>query len=372
MSATTEVELYQDRNPEAFAVSAIADGIRPHDIVDGWVGMLVQVDTLANAICDTAFVPKELKGKPAAIAACFLTGRELGIGPMASLKHIQIVEGTPSLSAEYKRARVLERGHEYRIVELTKLKCIIEGRRRGQREWTRFEYTITDARTARLVKSRGSWETRPKRMLLARASSDMCDAMFTDCVNGMATAELIAEELDPDQSPDLTPPAGADGDEKKTVRRRRKPRAVAPEPEIDEQPEQPEQPEPAGEDPELAEENWDDPAEEDWFDDEDEEPAVSEEPVSGEAMITAGQLTRLQAQAKNLRLSDEQRHRAASEITGRVIASFKALAEDEADEVIDIFAVAQRKDNPQAALKRLVASAVRDREEGIDDLDGDD
>ena len=84
-------------------------------------------------------------------------------------------------------------------------------------------------------------------------------------------------------------------------------------------------------------------------------------------MIEPGQITRLQAQAKALRLDDEQRHRAASEITGREIGTFKELTWDEAQEVINIFSVAQRKENPQAALKRLVASAVREREDAEED-----
>ncbi len=208
-------------------------------------------------------------------------------------------------------------------------------------------------------------------MLLARASSDMCDAIFPDCTNGMPTAELVAEEYEDGA---FNESGGSDmaalgSPEKKPVRRRRKTtRAAAPEPDLDEpkQAEQPEQPEP--DDPELRDENWDDPAEEDWIDDDPEgDVPGSEGAVEAEPMIEPGQITRLQAQAKALRLDDEQRHRAASEITGREIGTFKELTWDEAQEVINIFSVAQRKENPQAALKRLVASAVREREDADED-----
>lgn len=364
---STDLEVYQNNGiNHALAPQQVPQFISyepMRDVVDGWVVTLAQVDQLANAIADTDFVPQALRGKPAAITACFLTGRELGIGPMASLKHVQMVDGTPSMSAEYKRARVLERGHEYEILALTKTTCKMRGRRRGQKTWTEFEYTIADARTAGLVRARSNWVTRPKRMLLARCSSDMCDAIFTDATNGLPTAELIGEEL-AETGSDLTAPAGT-GSETGPVRRRRRTRAAAPEPDTDE-PEQAEQPEQASDDdPELQDEFWDDPEEEDWP----EEPEQGDggEVADAEPMIEAGQLTRLQAQAKALRLDDEQRHRAASQITGREIASYSDLTDGEAETIIDIFAVAQRKDNPQAALKRLVASAVRDREDGGED-----
>lgn len=367
--SSTEVAIRENGHAEPALAELLPYAQAPRDVVDGWVGMLVQVEHLANAIADTEFVPKELRGKPAAIAACFLTGRELGLGPMASLKHIQMVDGTPSMSAEYKRARVLERGHHYEILELTRLKCRIRGRRHGQQNWTEFEYTITDAKTARLVKPKGSWETRPKRMLLARASSDMCDAIFTDATNGLPTAELISEEyvngeFNEEGGADMAAPAGT-SEAKAPVRRRRRAKAPSPEPELDEpgQAEQPEQPEPA-DDPELQDEFWDDPEEDELF--------VEEETVPDEPMVEPGQVTRLQAQAKALRLNDEQRHRAASEITGRQIRSYTELTADEADQIIDAFAVAQRKPNPQQALKRIVAGIIRDREDGDDDLDGDD
>jgi hypothetical protein len=170
------------------------------DIVDGWVAMASDVFKLAAHICDTDFVPKAYRGNAPATAAAILTGRELNMGPMMSLKHVQVVEGNPSLSAEYKRARVLAAGHEFSILEWNSTRCRVKGRRRGTNEPPlEVTYTMDDAKKAGLVRDRSGWVKRPRRMLFARAGTDLCDALFSDVVNGLPTAELLAEGTDGDE-----------------------------------------------------------------------------------------------------------------------------------------------------------------------------
>jgi len=168
--------------------------VAQRDIVDGWVEKAAAVFKLADYICDTDFVPKTYRGNAPATAAAILTGRELNMGPMMSLKHVQLVEGNPSLSAEYKRTRVLAAGHEFSILEWTSTRCRVKGRRRGTNEPPlEVTYTMDDARLAGLVRDRSGWVKRPRRMLFARAGTDLCDALFSDVVNGLPTAELLAE-----------------------------------------------------------------------------------------------------------------------------------------------------------------------------------
>jgi hypothetical protein len=62
---------------------------------DSWADMLPAVGDLAAKISTTNFVPKGLRGKPAEIAACILTGREVGIGPMESLSKSTLSTGGP-------------------------------------------------------------------------------------------------------------------------------------------------------------------------------------------------------------------------------------------------------------------------------------
>ena len=198
------------------------------DIVDGWVAHANKIWTLAEQIQDTDFVPGKilpdgtktgLRGNPAAIAACILTGRELAIGPMMSLRYVQIVRGTPTLAAEYKRARVLAAGHGFRIIERTTSRCKLAGRRRGTAEWTEFVFTLDDARKANLLKADSAWLSRPRRMLFARATSEMCDAIFADVTLGLPTTELVEAGSDVDPFAAYAEPP-AEGGPQATARRK--------------------------------------------------------------------------------------------------------------------------------------------------------
>lgn len=164
------------RGPEA--VLALAD--------DYW--------RLANRVAATEFVPKELRNRPEAVVAALLSGAERGLGPMESLRSISVIEGRPSLSAEAKRALVLAAGHEIAIVESTATRCTVLGRRAGDDKTTSFTWTIDRARRANLV-NKDNWRKYPESMLLARASSELCNAVFPDITAGLATTEEVADEL---------------------------------------------------------------------------------------------------------------------------------------------------------------------------------
>src|SRR5260221_1598952 len=120
------------------------------EVVDGWIPVAADVSKLSDYIAETDFVPKALRNKPAAIAACILTGRELGIGPMASLKSIHMVQGVPSLSAEYKRTRALAAGHQIVVDESTGTRCTVPGRRDGTESWATITWTTDHAPRAKL------------------------------------------------------------------------------------------------------------------------------------------------------------------------------------------------------------------------------
>lgn len=60
---------------------------------------------LASKVAATEFVPSALRGKPEAIMACILMGREIGVGPMQALSKIHVVDGRPAMAAELMRDR---------------------------------------------------------------------------------------------------------------------------------------------------------------------------------------------------------------------------------------------------------------------------
>lgn len=166
--------------------------VAERDVIDGWITVMADVAKFADYISETDFVPKALRNRPAAIAAAILTGRELGIGPMQSLKSIHMVQNVPSLSAEYKRARALAAGHEIVFEETNSTRCIVRGRRNGSDRWVTITWTMDMARRAKLD-GKEVWRAYPQRLLQARASSELCDLLFPDASLGLGTTEVIED-----------------------------------------------------------------------------------------------------------------------------------------------------------------------------------
>jgi hypothetical protein len=155
---------------------------------------------LAQTIAGTDFVPRGLRGNVAAITAAMLTGREIGIGPMHSLRAIDVIDGKPSLSAELMASLVLRAGHWLWVVESTNDVCTMAGRRS---DWPdripdqTVTWTVDDAKQAGLA-GKGNWQKYPRAMLRARATSELCRSVFADVVERVG---YVAEELGGEPEP---------------------------------------------------------------------------------------------------------------------------------------------------------------------------
>lgn len=184
---------------------------------------------LAKQLGETEFVPTALRHRPAAIMAAILQGHEVGLPPMMSLQHVNVIEGKPSLSAASMRALILARGHEIWIEEQTQTRAIVCGRRKGQDRVLSCVWTIDDAKRAILV-NKTNWQRYPRNMLVARATGDCGRGAFMDVLGGIA---YTTEELEDEQG---QPPAGtpAPGPQAPaptgTTRRRRAQRSAVAEP----------------------------------------------------------------------------------------------------------------------------------------------
>lgn len=148
---------------------------------------------LAQRVAATEFVPKALRNRPEAVVAALLSGAERGLGPMESLRSINVIEGKPGLSAEAMRALVLAAGHDIDFTESTATRCTITGRRRGSDHTTTFTWTIDRARRANLL-GKDNWRHYPEDMLRARATTELCKAIFPDVTAGLAVIEVLEDE----------------------------------------------------------------------------------------------------------------------------------------------------------------------------------
>lgn len=165
-----------------------------HADTDSWIGVASDVIKLAQYIAPTEFVPKSLRDNPPAAAAAILYGREVGLPPMTALTQTHVIEGRPSMAAEAMRALVLSAGHEIQVLESTGAVCRMRARRRGEEQWTpEVVWTIDMARAAGLL-GKNNWKQHPRRMLQARASSELCELYFPDVVLGFKSVEELEDE----------------------------------------------------------------------------------------------------------------------------------------------------------------------------------
>lgn len=147
-----------------------------------------------TAVANTDFVPAALRGKPNSILASILTGRELGLGPMESLRSIDVIDGRPSPSAEWMVGRVFDAGHIIEVVEQTDQVCRVKGTRyRDHKPQASMEFAFTIEMAARAkLTNKNNWKNYPEAMLYWRAVAQLCRQFFPDAIRGL---RHLPEEL---------------------------------------------------------------------------------------------------------------------------------------------------------------------------------
>lgn len=179
--------------------------------LEQWGADLETAAGMARVLAGTAFVPDSLRvwdgdhrlnldATTAQIAACILTGKELGLDPMAALRSIDIIRGTPALRAATLRALVQQQGHSIWVVEQTDTRAIVRARRAGTSEVMESAWTIDRARKLRIQgfnNPDGNWQRQPANMLVARATAEASRWCASDAILGLAyVAEELADEPD--------------------------------------------------------------------------------------------------------------------------------------------------------------------------------
>lgn len=173
-----------------------------------WAYEAQQANRIAQSLASTSFVPASLRGKPQDITAAILAGQELGLQPMATLRSLDVIQGTPALRAHAMRGLVQSHGHKVQILESTKELCRMRGRRadEGDDDWQEIVWTIDDAKDLGLL-SKDQWKKQPKNMLVARATGVICRLIAADVLFAMPYA---AEELG-DGTADVQAPVRVSG-----------------------------------------------------------------------------------------------------------------------------------------------------------------
>ena len=296
--------------------------LQTYQPTDTWVPVLSDVGSLAAKIADTDFVPAPYRGKPASIAATILYGRELGLGPMTALSAIDPIKGTPSLSAEAMRALIFAAGHDIRFVETTATRCTIEGRRKGQENWTRVSYTMDEAKQSGDAGKNQQYRTRPLEMMVARATSRLARMLFPEAIGGFPSPEEVYHD-EVEAAPASTVTVTQEQPKPKRAPAKRKAVKAAPPPVEAGPVEEPPLPGEEGYEELVAE---DEPAA---------QPEKHDQPHQDDDKPSPAMLKALHAALNKAGLGErEDKLRFCSDVTGRVIASSTDLSKGEVSDCL--------------------------------------
>ena len=204
--------------------------------LEEWAQSFLTLAQVSAEMARTAFVPESLRvfhnnGKEydaaataAQVTAAILTGRELGLEPMAALRSIHVINATPALSALALRAVVLAAGHRIWVSEANNTRATVTGVRAGDNHEQQVTWTMDNAK-ARGLAGKQNWRTQPRNMLIARATAEVARLVAADAILGVP---YVLEELeDGDVQPPAALPAPPPAAETKPLRRRTRPARAA-------------------------------------------------------------------------------------------------------------------------------------------------
>lgn len=162
-----------------------------------WATELDAAYTMAVKLVTTPFAPRHFQGKPADAAAAILTGHELGLSPMASLRSIFLISGTPGMYAKAMVAVVQAQGHHVWIAEQGPDRVVVKGWRKGNPDHV-YE-TVWDR--DRVVKAKltgnAKYQESPQQMMVARGQAEICRQVASDALHGIPYSVEELEDLPP-------------------------------------------------------------------------------------------------------------------------------------------------------------------------------
>jgi len=133
--------------------------------------------------------------------ARILTGRELGLTAMQSIRGVYMVDGRPGLDASLMQGLCLQSAlcEEFYCIEDTDTRVTYRVKRRG-RPARNITWTIEDARRAQLLDrgedpSKNNWNKYPRQMLHARCKAEGSRAEFPERMFGLLSREEMMDGI---------------------------------------------------------------------------------------------------------------------------------------------------------------------------------
>lgn len=161
-----------------------------------------QMKDIAMMAVKSGLLPKAVDTPEKAVIIA-LKGRELGLPPMVSFSHINVIQGKPTMSAEIMLAYIYK-DHptaDIKIVERSETRCEIHARRPHEESYSKFIWDLDRAKKMQLI-GKDNWVKQPGTMMFWRAITEMKRAKFPEVLMGI---DYSTEELEESLPKDVTP-----------------------------------------------------------------------------------------------------------------------------------------------------------------------
>jgi hypothetical protein len=166
-----------------------------------------QMREKAELFVKSGFLPPTIKTVEQALTI-IMTGRELGLGLMESLRSINVIQGKPCLSAQLMLA-LCQRTCELEDMKVEEMaesgktfgKCTTTIKRKGRSPYV-YTFSMDDARALKLDQ-KDNWIKQAKTMLRWRSLSGNLRVSFADAICGIYTddeaEDIIADKVEATQ-----------------------------------------------------------------------------------------------------------------------------------------------------------------------------
>ena len=154
------------------------------------------IERAAKAMAGSGFFSDTRQASQAIVK--IMAGRELGVGPFASMTGVNIIQGKPAFGANIMAACVKKSGrYSYRVTEMTDRNCTIEFMEKLDGKWLTSgisSFSLDDAKRA----GTKNLDKFPRNMLFARAISNGVRWFCPEVMNGTTayTPEELGVEVD--------------------------------------------------------------------------------------------------------------------------------------------------------------------------------
>lgn len=176
--------------PRGQQLQSVRDGMEPGARPAAIIPKnFLEAQAMCAALAGAGLVPRAFAGNPANMLLVVMTGLEVGLPPMASLRLYTTWDGVPRLMAEGVRAIILRAPEieHFEMATCSDVEATWIGKRRGRPEKS-VTWTIERARRAGLTE-KDIWKKYPQDMLNARASMQLGRIIAPDIVAGMGSDE---------------------------------------------------------------------------------------------------------------------------------------------------------------------------------------